>query len=53
MAKNKVEILDINQICNLIKANENTRSYIEHKYKNREMTEKDWKVNFKKDRLSY
>lgn len=49
----KIEKLSISQICNLIKANKNTRSYIEHKYKNKEMTEKEWKTNLKKDGLSF
>lgn len=46
-------ILTANQICNLIKANTNTRSYIEHKYKGKEMTENEWKTNLKKDGLSF
>lgn len=49
----KVEKLTASQICNMIKANKNTRSYIEYKYKNKEMTEKEWKTNLKKDGLSF
>jgi len=47
------EKLSTNQICNLIKANTNTRAYIEHKYKDKEMTESEWKTNLKKDGLSF
>lgn len=47
------EKLSAHQICNMIKANKNTRSYIEHKYKDKDMTEKEWKENLKKDGLSF
>lgn len=53
MAEKKDDKLDINQICNLIKANKNTKSYIEHKYKEQDMTEKEWRSNLKKDGLSF
>lgn len=46
-------ILSTQQICNLLKVNKNTRSYIEHKYKDKEMTENEWKTNLKKDSLSF
>ena len=49
----KEDLLDINQICNKLKLNKNSRSYIEHKYKGKEMSLKQWKDNFKKDGLSY
>lgn len=49
----KKDILDINQICNMLKLNKNTRSYLEMKYKNKDLTLKEWKVNLKKDKLSY
>lgn len=47
----KIEKLTVLQICNEIKANNNTRSYIEHKYRDKEMSLKDWKTNLKKDGL--
>lgn len=47
------EKLDTTQISNLLKVNKNTRSYIEHKYKNKELTEKEWKTVLKKDGLSF
>ena len=53
MAEEKDKKLDINQICNIIKVNQNTKSYIEHKYKGKDMTEKEWKSNLKKDGLSF
>ena len=46
------EKLSAHQICNVIKANNNTRLYIEHKYKDKELTEKEWKENLKKDGLT-
>lgn len=45
--------LTAHQISNLIKVNTNTRAYIEHKYKDKEMTETEWKTNLKKDGLSF
>jgi hypothetical protein len=45
--------MDVHQICNLLQVNENTRSYVEHKYKDRKMTENEWKTNLKKDGLSF
>lgn len=53
MKTEKPTTLSISQICNLIKVNKNTRSYIEHKYKNIELTEKEWKTKLKKDGLSF
>jgi hypothetical protein len=47
------EKLSAHQICNIIKANKNTRLYIEHKYKNKELSEKEWKENLKKDGLTF
>jgi len=47
------EKLSAHQICNVIKANKNTRLYIEHKYKDKELTEKEWKENLKKDGLTF
>ena len=47
------EKLSAHQICNAIKANQNTRLYIEHKYKYKELTEKEWKENLKKDGLTF
>ena len=47
------EKLSAHQICNVIKANKNTRLYIEHKYKNKELSEKEWKENLKKDGLTF
>lgn len=40
------------KICNELKVNKNTRSYIEHKYKGKEFFIKDWKINLKKDGLN-
>ena len=47
------EKLSAHQICNVIKANKNTRLYLEHKYKNKELSEKEWKENLKKDGLTF
>lgn len=47
------EKLSAHQICNAIKTNQNTRLYIEHKYKDKELTEKEWKENLKKDGLTF
>lgn len=44
--------LNVQNICNELKVNKNTRSYIKHKYKDKEFTLKDWKNNLKKDGLS-
>lgn len=44
--------MNVQNICNELKVNKNTRSYIEHKYKDKEFTIKDWKINLKKDGLS-
>ena len=48
----KVEKLTTAQICNELKVNQNTRAYIEHKYKNKEFSLKDWKTNLKRDGLA-
>lgn len=49
----KTEVLmSIPNICLLLKISGNTRSYIEHKYKDKSFTEKQWKENLKKDGLS-
>lgn len=45
--------LNTNQICNLLQVNENTRLYVEHKYKDRQMTDNEWKTNLKKDGLLF
>lgn len=44
--------MNVSQICNELKVNKNTRSYIEHKYKNKEFLLKDWKTFLKKDGLN-
>lgn len=53
MEKKKEVYLSINQICNELKLNKNSRSFVMMKYKNQDLTLKQWKDNFKKDRLSY
>ena len=45
--------LTAHQICNVLRVNQNTRAYIEHKYKDQEMKEDEWKTNLKKDGLSF
>lgn len=47
------EKLSAHQMCNLLKVNQNTRLYIEHKYKDKEFTEKEWKENLRKDGLTF
>lgn len=41
------------QISNLLKVNQNSRAYIEHKYKGKEKSEREWKKVLKKDGLSF
>lgn len=51
MAEKTVK-LTVQQICNELKFNKNTRDYVGHKYKNKEFTLKQWKSNFEKDKLA-
>jgi len=54
MTETKIKKLDTNQICNELQIGKsNTRAYIEHKYKNKSFSLKEWKVKLKKDKLSY
>ena len=53
VVEEKTEMLiSIPNICLLLKISGNTRSYIEHKYKDKSFTEKQWIENLKKDGLS-
>jgi hypothetical protein len=48
----KEDKLTTKQICLELQLNTNTRKYVEYKYKDEEMTLKDWKTNLKKDALN-
>jgi len=48
----KEDKLTTKQICLELQLNPNTRKYVEYKYKDKEMTLKDWKTNLKKDGLN-
>jgi len=49
----KSKKLSAKEICNTLKLTLNTRSYILHKYKTGEYSEKEWKENLKKDKLKF
>jgi hypothetical protein len=49
----KEDTLTPKEVCSTLKVNINSRKYIEHKYRNQEMTLKEWKSNLKKDGLSF
>lgn len=53
MTTEKIDKLTISQICIEIKANQNTKAYIEKKYKGKEFTLKEWKTNLKNDGLNF
>jgi hypothetical protein len=47
----KEELLTVKQICLELQLNQNTKKYVEHKYREKSMTLKEWKVALKKDGL--
>lgn len=47
----KIDKLTTQQVCNELQLNTNTRAYVEHKYKEKEYSLKEWKNLLKKDGL--
>ena len=49
----KEEKVHLNLICLKFRLNQNTKQYLEHKYKDQIFTEKEWRDKLKKDGLDF